>query len=358
MCMARPLNVGIVGLSAGGGWAGTAHVPALRHLPDFHLAGLVASSTASSRAAADLYGVDLVFDDASAMAESDDIDMVVVTVKVPQHRDAILPALKAGKIVLCEWPLAVNLAEAEELAGLAAAPAFVGLQARATPAVRYLRDLVADGHVGDVLSTSVIGTGGNWGARVEPRNSYTLDSSSGATMLTIPFGHAVDAMTMVLGEFADLRATLATRRSRVVEVGTDRTLPVTAPDQVAVTGQLSGGAVASVHYRGGTSTGTNFMWEINGTEGDIVITADSGHIQMAPLTIRASRRGEALAELSVPARYRPLDESFAVEHPRAYNVACAYVRMMDDLRAGSRETPTFDHALARHRFLHAVQLAA
>lgn len=356
--MATPLNVGIIGLSASGGWAGIAHVPALRHLPGFRLAGLTASSPSSGRAAAEAHDVDLVFEDAHAMAESDDIDVVVVTVKVPEHRAALVPALKAGKTVLCEWPLAVDLGEAEELARLATSPAFVGLQARSTPAVRYLRDLVADGYLGTVLSTSVVGTGGNWGARVEPRNAYTLQASSGATMLTIPFGHAIDAVTMVLGEFEQTRATLATRRSHVTEIGTERDLAVDAPDQVAVTGRLVGGAVASAHYRGGSSAGTNFLWEINGTEGDLVITADSGHIQMAPLTIRGSRHLEPLAELVVPASYRPVEESFARESPRAYNVACAYALMAADLRDDTAQTPTFEHAVGRHRFLEAVARAA
>ena len=54
-------------------------------------------------------------------------------------------------------------------------------------------------------------------------------------------------------------------------------MPMTAEDQVAISGLLEGGAVATVHYRGGFSRGTNFRWEINGSEGDIVAIADAGH---------------------------------------------------------------------------------
>ena len=77
-------------------------------------------------------------------------------------------ALQAGKAVYCEWPLGNGLAETEELARLASehdVPTFVGLQIRANPVMNYLRDLVADGYVGEVLSTTVIGSaGGIWGA--------------------------------------------------------------------------------------------------------------------------------------------------------------------------------------------------
>ena len=50
--------------------------------------------------------------------------------------------------------------------------------------------------------------------------------------------------------------------------------PKNAEDQILVIGQLESGAAASVHYRGGLSRGTNLLWEINGTEGDIQVTAD------------------------------------------------------------------------------------
>jgi predicted dehydrogenase len=53
---------------------------------------------------------------------------------------------------------------------------------------------------------------------------------------------------------------------------------MTAADQVAVRGVLESGAVASVHFRGGMSRATNFHWEINGTDGDLVLTGGSGHL--------------------------------------------------------------------------------
>jgi predicted dehydrogenase len=351
--------VGIVGLSASGGWAAGAHVPALRHLPGFELTALSASSLASARAAGETFGVATVFDDVQAMAECDEVDMVVVTVKVPHHRELVAPALRAGKIVLCEWPLALDVAEAAALANDAKTPAFVGLQARSAPTIRFLIDLITDGYIGTVLSTTMVGSGGSWGETTDSRNAYTLDRATGATMLTIPFGHAVDALAAVLGEFETLQATMATRRPQVREAGTDSWLPMTAADQIAVIGRLSGGAVASVHYRGGVCRGTNFYWEINGTEGDLVLTADrTGHIQLESLLLRGSQRGSDLAELSIPDRYRTVDAAFAGTNPRAYNVACQYAQILADLREGTQIAPTFADAVVRHQVLAEVESVA
>ena len=61
----------------------------------------------------------LTFGPAEELAHRDEVDLVVVTVKVPHHRELVTTALQAGRMVLCEWPLGNELAEAEELAALA-----------------------------------------------------------------------------------------------------------------------------------------------------------------------------------------------------------------------------------------------
>ena len=52
------------------------------------------------------------------MAADPDVDLLVVCVWVPGHRDLVMAGLQAGKAVLCEWPLGANLPEAEEMAEL------------------------------------------------------------------------------------------------------------------------------------------------------------------------------------------------------------------------------------------------
>src|SRR5205814_3449991 len=143
-----------------------------------------------------------------------------------------------------------------------------GLQARSAPSVAYVHDLVKQGYVGEVLSTSLIGSGMGWGPAVEPFNAYLNDKTSGATMLSIALGHAADALCHCLGEVRELSATMTVRRTSATIVGTDERQPMTAADQIGVDGLLQGGAAFSIHYRGGVSRGTNFLWEINGTDGD------------------------------------------------------------------------------------------
>ena len=94
--------------------------------------------------------------------------------------------------------------------------AVVGTQAPFAPEIAYLRQLIADGFVGKVLSTTLVGRGGaalGGGTIPDERTyGYLLDRANGATMLTIPVGHTLAALRSVFGDIAEVSAVLATRR--------------------------------------------------------------------------------------------------------------------------------------------------
>lgn len=355
----QTIGVGIVGLSAERGWAARAHLPALRLLPQFSLRGICGSSIGRARAAADKFDVAFSCADPAELAARPEIDLVVVAVRVPSHRDIVEAAIGAGAMVLCEWPLGNGLAEAEELHRVAEAAkvkTFVGLQARATPQITYIRDLISSGEIGEVLSTTLVGSGGRWGPTVASDVIYLLDRSNGATLLTIPFGHAVDALCSSLGEFTELNATLANRRPVVLVEGTNEHVPMTAEDQVAVTGVLDSGVVATVHYRGGRSAGTNLRWEINGSRGDIVLSGTNGHLQHGLGSLSVSRGpGLPLLDEPIPNGYwRPDGDRSSPSLAVAHN----YAQIADDIVDGSRRAPSYADAVLRHRMLAAIEESA
>ena len=356
-------RVGIVGLQPGRSWAARAHIPALRALSEsYEIVGLANTSLASAEKAAAATGLPRAFADVAELVAAPEIDIVTVTVKVPHHLEIVKAAIEAGKHVYCEWPLGNGLAEAEELAALARAKGVlgvVGTQARVAPEIEHLRELIADGFVGEVLSTTLVARGGGWGGSIAEKkiSAYLLDRANGATMLTIPVGHTLAALMDVLGEVAEVSAVLATRRTSALAVDTGETLSVSAPDQVLVSGLLANGAPLSIHYRGGTARdGDGLFWEINGTEGDIRVSAPSrGHTQLVPLSLKGARGDEkAFRPLEVPASYR----SAWPEDVVPGNVARIYARMGRDLRDGTHTAPSFEDAVAVHRVIAAIERAA
>ncbi len=357
---AKRIRVGIIGASPDRGWAAQAHIPALKSLSDdFQITALSTSRRESADAAGTLFGVPLAFDNHQDLVNSADVDVVAVTVKVPYHLELATAALEAGKAVYCEWPLGNGLHEAETLAALAnkqGVLAVAGLQARSAPSVAYVRDLIKQGYVGEVLSTVMIGSGMGWGPTVEPFNAYLNDKSNGATMLSIAVGHAADALCHCLGEVRELSATMTVRRKSYTIAETGERKPMTTDDQVCVTGLLQDGAALSIHYRGGHSRGTNLLWEINGTDGDLQLTADGGQVQIFELTVRGGQGARSPLEvLPVPDQYR---WSPPQRQGPSTNVAQSYARFARDYREGTHLCPTFDDAVTRHRMLDAIETAA
>src|SRR6058998_3492936 len=354
--VSNTIRVGIIGANPDRGWAMQAHIPALKSLSDdFEITALSTSRSVSAAAAGKLFGVPLAFDNHHDLVKSAAVDVVTITVKVPYHFELAADALTAGKAVYCEWPLGNGLEEAERLAALAEKKgvlAVVGLQARSAPSVAYVHDLIKQGYVGDVLSTTVIGSGMGWGPTEEPFNAYLNDKKNGATMLSIPLGHAADAICHCLGEVRELSATMTVRRKSFTITGTGESKPMNADDQVLVSGLLEGGAAFSIHYRGGVSRGTNLFWEINGTEGDLQLTAAGGQAQIFELTLRGGHGGQSAVELlPVPEQYRWAPSQGPGP---STNVAQAYARFARDYREGTHFCPTFDDAVTRHRMLNAI----
>src|SRR5207248_677196 len=140
-----------------------------------------------------------------------------------------------------------------------------------------------------------------------------------------------------LGEVRELSTTMTVRRKSFTIKGTGESEPMNAEDQVCVTGLLEGGAAFSIHYRGGVSRGTNLLWEINGTEGDLQLTAAGGQAQIFEMTVQRQgravlARGAARArEVSVVAAARPFHQrrpSVRAFRPRLSrgNAFVSYVR--------------------------------
>ncbi|MCC7038997.1 MAG: Gfo/Idh/MocA family oxidoreductase [Burkholderiales bacterium] len=99
------------------------------------------------------HGVPRWHTDADAIIEADDIDAVYIATLTDTHRDYALRCAAAGKPVYVEKPMALDPAQCEEMIAAcraAAVPLWVGYYRRALPRLLAVRDLVADGAIGEV----------------------------------------------------------------------------------------------------------------------------------------------------------------------------------------------------------------
>ena len=286
----KPVNVGIIGLSATGGWAAMAHYPALRQLPEqFALKGLTASSMAKAQQSAEKYGVPYYSDDAAALAARDDIELLVVAVNLPQHQEIIEQIAPFGKAIYCEWPLGTDPDQSRHLAALAAQYGcrnFIGLQALHSPYVNKIKQLLDDPATGRMLACTIQGGDPSRARTTVSRYRYAQFQENGVNTLTIPFGHLLSALHLLFGSLNQMHALTACQYAEILLQDTGETVHRTATDHVFFHARTAQGGLIDAAY-GGSLEGLKISIECEHAR--ITVTAANGHIQYQPLTIEIAR---------------------------------------------------------------------
>ena len=205
----RDLSVGMVGYA----FMGAAHSHAWRTAPRFFDLPLRPRMTAVAgrdpegvRAAAERLGWESTETSWQALVERDDIDLVDVCTPGHTHAEIVIAALEAGKHVLCEKPLANNVAEAQAMADAAARAAergtraMVGFTYRRVPAIALARQLVAEGRIGTVRHVRAQYLQ-DWIADPAAPMSWRLDKSkAGSGALGDIGAHIVDLTQFITGD--------------------------------------------------------------------------------------------------------------------------------------------------------------
>ncbi len=138
----------------GAGFMGKVHVEQIRRLGNVEVVALAAVSDEEARKFGETYGIDRTTADWMSLLKDPNIQAVHVCTPNVLHAPMSRAALENGKAVLCEKPLTMNVAEARELVDLAKAtglPNCVNHNLRYYPAVQQIRQMIANGDLGDIL---------------------------------------------------------------------------------------------------------------------------------------------------------------------------------------------------------------
>ena len=356
--MPKKIRLGFVGANINSLWASQSHFPAIMASPDVEMTAVCTSRAESAEEARQYFGAKFAFHDFNDMVSCSEIDAVAVVVRVPSHYEPTKAAINAGKHVYTEWPLGRTTSEAEELANLANSKGVhtvVGLQSRVSPALLYVKELISEDYVGEVLSCHV--TTMRDGALERPSSrTWQSDVNMGANTLTIATGHVIDALRFVLGDFNKVASMITTQVPRLYETDTKRFVEVTSPDNIRVSGTLSRGAAASVHVGAVPWAGSGFRMEIYGREGTLVVTGSVSSQRGEMLRIQGAQKTQDLEDLEIPQRFIYVPEDFPDGDP--FNVGQMYALFSRAIQTGDNVLPTFDTAVDLHQFLDKLTLAS
>jgi len=344
--MDTPIRVGIVGANPDRGWGSGVHARVIPRLEGFALSGVCTTRAQSAAAAAAKFGAAHAFTDAEALVRHADVDLVAICVLAPHHHAIARAALEAGKHVYCEWPLALTIAEAEELARLAAArglKAMIGLHLRGAPALRHMAALIAGGAIGRVQSV-------NLHVRVfGPAMRAMATRANGTTLLSIYGGHLIDAIDHYFGGIVKASATGAIHLPPADETGVAITRD--AADHLLVQGRLGGGALFALDLAGVSPATLGARWRIEGEHGSLTLTASPDLPAIEALTLYGPD-GKALpvppehdcdAVPALPDRYPAYPGSSASRAALAA-IGTLYTELGRAIRGGDAVIPDFARA--------------
>ena len=267
------------GILATGGIA-RAFTRDLATLPEGEVVAVGSRSPDSARRFADEHGIPRAYGSWAELAADPDVDVVYVATPHSAHLEAATVCLEAGKAVLCEKPLTLNLAQARELVALARRRRVFLMEAMWTycnPVVRRMLDLVADGAIGDVRSVHA-----DFGIAAPADASHRLrDPRLGGGALLDLGVYPVSFAHLVLGEPSSVAAW-----AHLTPEGVDET-----------TGVLLGydsGAVATLSCSIAAASPT--VAAVSGTRGRIELP----HGFFSPQSFRLHRQGREPEEITLP----------------------------------------------------------
>ena len=276
--MAKNVRVGMIGY----GFMGRAHSNACRRVNDFFdleyrpvLQAACARNEEKVKAFAENWGYQSYETDWRRLVERDDIDCIDIGAPNNLHHDIVLAAAAAGKMILCEKPLAMSVAEGEAMAKAvkdAGVPNMVWFNYRRVPAITLARQLVDEGRIGRSFHYRATYLQDWTIAEDVPQGGaalWRLDANvAGSGVTGDLLAHSIDTAMWLNGPITRVVARTETFIKEREHVETGKREPVTIDDACMFLAEFANGSMGtfeSTRYARGRKNYNTF--ELNGENG-------------------------------------------------------------------------------------------
>ncbi|NUP83287.1 MAG: Gfo/Idh/MocA family oxidoreductase [Nonomuraea sp.] len=333
------------------------------------MAVLAGRSKEHTAAAAAQLGWADVETDWRELVRRDDVQIIDICTPGDSHAEIAIAALRAGKHVICEKPLANTVAEAEAMvAAAASAPgkSMVAFNYRRVPAVALARRYVEEGRLGEIRHVRAQYLQ-DWIVDPEFPLVWRLQKDkAGAGALGDIGSHIVDAAEFITGQHvvgvSGLTETFIKERPLAGESAglgasrTDSTGTVTVDDAALFIGRMSGGALASFEAtRFATGRKNAMRIEVNGQLGSLAFDFES----MNELWFSSGGGGFERILVTEPdhpyvGAWWPPGHGLGYEHTFTHEIK----DFLEAVADGSDPTPSFADGLRVQRVLAAVEQSA
>lgn len=278
--MAKELRIGLIGY----GFMGRTHSNAYKRLNDFFpcehrpvLKVICGKEAGMAEAFAANWGYERSVTEWREVVEAADVDLVDIAAPNAVHCEIALAAAQAGKMVLCEKPLAMNVAQAEQMVAAvekAGVPNMIWYNYRRVPAISLAKQLVDEGRVGkpfhyratylqDWTISPDVPQGGD--------ALWRLDAAvAGSGVTGDLLAHSIDTAMWLNGPIARVTARTKTFITQRQHALTGQVQAVTIDDACMFLAEFANGSIGtfeSTRYARGRKNFNTF--ELNGADGSL-----------------------------------------------------------------------------------------
>jgi predicted dehydrogenase len=305
----RKVRVGVLGAGA---WARGAHLPGYARDPRCELVAIADTVPERAREAAREFSIPHVAEQAADVIGRGDVDLIDVCTPSHTHFELAWAALEAGKHVLCEKPVAYDYRDTRRARDLARSKGLktkVGLTFRYSPAVRYMRELVAQGFVGTPFIFNGYEQNSQWLDPMNPLRQVDPGQDQSIVQVSSLEGYGapiIDLAHLFVG--ADLAQVVGTMRNFIPERmvrATGRMMRMNIDDGDIFMGEFENGALCSVQTSFVTvGNYPGIEARLYGSKGALIcrLVEENGICE----TLRgATAEAVEFRELEVPARFYP-----------------------------------------------------
>ena len=339
----EPVRVGVIGTGLGA----SVHLAALTFLPETEVVAVCSRRADRALAAAHDYGIPAHLTDYRELVRTPQVEAVVVATPPHLHHQMSLAALEAGKHVLCEKPMARNLAEARDMVKIAdrvGVVAMVNHQLRFVPLRTRIEELIEEDFLGEPHAATLTVHRSSLNDPFDRPFGWLMEQEKAGGMLGATGSHHIDALRWWFGEVKAVAGATATmvKRRRLPESST--MAKVDADDNFAVLLKFGNGALGTVHVSATAA--------FEGDE-EITLSGSRGTLRVRDGRLWGARLGEfALEEVPIPER---LDGGLPeFDHFLTQPTALLLRAWTRAIRTGEPAAPSFADGVKVQELLDAV----
>ena len=336
MASAEPETTnGLRAVVVGTGFGLRVHVPALRSC-GVEVVALVGRDAERTERRAGRVGVARAFTSLVDALDECPADMVTIASPPDTHHPFVLEALRRGKHVICEKPLAVNGAEAAEMCEAAAKAecvAYVGYEFRYGPNQALMARLLEGGAIGRPRVATIVRLYSLLAHPDAPSPDWWFQPDQGGGWLNGNGSHAIDLMRVQLGEITSVSAAVDAVHPR----------PGGGDDSFCVIFSTADGARGVLQESAAVWGDPLEVWKITGTAGTLSLGA--GGVTLADAS------GTRVVPLPPDLGLEDVDLDASDSRPWTKQEVAPYRRLVDDFcrevrgaapRRGGPRPPTFE----------------